>query len=103
LRQCAQQEAWRQAGFQSQRLQKLKQPTIAIRFAKETLSKVWKNVDGDIAVREFLDELKEYLEQLKSGVEHYATAVEYGYNVDFNSRTIVGDDPKNLYEKGYGN
>lgn len=74
-----------------------------IRFAKETLSKVLENVDGDIAVREFLDELKEYLDQLKSGVDHYATAVEYGYNVDFNSRTIVGDDPKNLYEKGYGN
>ena len=74
-----------------------------IRFAKETLSKVLENVDGDIAIKEFLDELKEYLDQLKSGVDHYATAVEFGYNVDFNSRTIVGDDPKNIYEKGYGN
>jgi len=36
-------------------------------------------------------------------VDHYATAVDFGYNVDFNSRSIVGDDPKNLYEKGYGN
>ena len=74
-----------------------------IRFAKETLLKVLENVEGDIAIREFLDELNEYVEQLKSGVDHYATAVEFGYNVDFNSRTIVGDDPKNLYEKGYGN
>lgn len=74
-----------------------------IRFAKETLTKVLENVDGDIAIREFLDELKEYLDQLKGGVDHYATAVEFGYNVDFDSRTIVGDDPKNLYEKGYGN
>jgi cell wall-associated protease len=29
--------------------------------------------------------------------------VEYGYNTEFNSRTIVGDDPNNLSEKGYGN
>jgi len=74
-----------------------------IRFAKETLAKVMENVEGDIAIKEFLNELVEYLEQLKSGVDHYATAVEYGYNLDFNSRSIVGDDPKNLYEKGYGN
>ena len=74
-----------------------------IRFAKETLLKVLENVEGDIAIREFLDELNEYVQQLKSGVDHYATAVEFGYNVDFNSRSIVGDDPKNLYEKGYGN
>ncbi|HEY5917714.1 MAG TPA: S8 family peptidase [Chryseolinea sp.] len=74
-----------------------------IRFAKETLAKVMENVDGDIAIKEFLNELGEYLEQLKSGVDHYATAVDFGYNLDFNSRSIVGDDPKNLYEKGYGN
>ncbi len=74
-----------------------------IRFAKETLAKVMENVDGDIAIKEFLNELEEYLVQLKSGVDHYATAVDFGYNLDFNSRSIVGDDPKNLYEKGYGN
>jgi subtilisin family serine protease len=74
-----------------------------VRFAKETLSKVMENVEGDIAVSEFLNELKEYLLQLKNGVDHYGTAVEYGYNLDFNSRTVVGDDPNNLYEKGYGN
>jgi len=74
-----------------------------IRFAKETLAKVMENVDGDIAIKEFLNELGEYLVQLKGGVDHYATAVDFGYNLDFNSRSIVGDDPKNLYEKGYGN
>jgi len=74
-----------------------------IRFAKMTLTKVLENVEGDIAVSEFLGELKDYLKQLKEGVEHYGTAVEYGYNLEFNSREIVGDDPNNLYEKGYGN
>lgn len=74
-----------------------------LKFAKETLSKVLENIDGDIEVSEFLNELKDYLVQLKEGVDHYTTAVEYGYNLDFNSRTVVGDDPNNLYEKGYGN
>ncbi|HTF17574.1 MAG TPA: S8 family peptidase [Chryseolinea sp.] len=74
-----------------------------IRFAKETLTKVLENVDGDIAVSEFLTELQQYLAQLKEGLDHYGTAVEYGYNLEFNSRKIVGDDPNNLYEKGYGN
>ena len=54
-------------------------------------------------VNEFLFELEEYLKQLKKGVDHYTTAVEYGYNLEFNSRSIVGDNPDNLYEKGYGN
>lgn len=74
-----------------------------IRFAKETLSKVLENVDGNVAVTEFLGELKDYIKQLKEGVDHYGTAVNYGYNLDFNSRTVIGDDPDNLYEKGYGN
>lgn len=74
-----------------------------IKFAKETLAKVLENVEGDIVVREFLSELEEYLKQLKTGVDHYTVAVEYGYNLEFNSREIVGDNPSNLYEKGYGN
>jgi subtilisin family serine protease len=74
-----------------------------ILFAKETLLKVMENVDQDIAINEFLTELSDYLKELKKGVEHYKTAVEYGYNLDFNSRTIVGDNPNNLFEKGYGN
>ncbi|HEY9044506.1 MAG TPA: S8 family peptidase [Ohtaekwangia sp.] len=74
-----------------------------IRFAKETLSKVLENVDGDILVSEFIDELKGYIGQLEEGVDHYRVAVEYGYSLTFNSRTVVGDDPKNLTEKNYGN
>lgn len=74
-----------------------------IMFAKQTLIKVLENVQGDIAVNEFVTELAAYLEQLNEGVEHYRVAVEYGYNTAFNSRTIVGDDINNLKEKGYGN
>jgi subtilisin family serine protease len=72
-------------------------------FAKETLLKVMENVEEDIAIKEFLYELQAYLLELKKGVDHYTTAVEYGYNLDFNSRSIVDDNPDNLFEKGYGN
>jgi cell wall-associated protease len=74
-----------------------------IRFAKETLLKVLENVDGDILVDEFLEELTLYLGELKEGVEHFKSAVEYGYNPNFNPRTIVGDNPNDPYEKNYGN
>lgn len=74
-----------------------------IEFAKQTLTKVLESVEGDIEVSAFLNELNGYLTQLEEGVNHYKTAVEYGYNLDFNSRTVIGDNPDNLTEKNYGN
>ena len=72
-------------------------------FAKATLQKVLENVEGDVKVDEFLKELSLYLAELKEGVDHFKAAVEYGYNPEFNSRVIVGDNPENPYEKNYGN
>jgi subtilisin family serine protease len=74
-----------------------------IRFAKETLLKVLENVEGDIQVDEFLEELRLYLVELKEGVDYFKSAIEFGYNPDFNSRSIVGDNPNDPYEKTYGN
>lgn len=74
-----------------------------IKFAKETLINVLQNVEGDILVSDFLDELEAYLVQLKEGVEHFQAAVEYGYNPEYNSRIIVGDNPGDPNEKHYGN
>ncbi|HEX6227801.1 MAG TPA: S8 family serine peptidase, partial [Chryseolinea sp.] len=74
-----------------------------VRFAKETLLKVLENVEGDILVSDFLEELRVYLTQLNEGVEHFKDAVEFGYNPEYNSRTIVGDNVNDPYEKNYGN
>jgi cell wall-associated protease len=74
-----------------------------VRFAKETLLNVLQNVEGDILVYDFLDELEAYLVQLKEGVDHFKAAVEYGYNPEYNSRIIVGDNPDDPNEKNYGN
>ncbi len=35
--------------------------------------------------------------------KHYGDALKYGYNEEFNSRSVIGDDYANLKEKGYGN
>ncbi len=74
-----------------------------IEFAKQTLTKVLESVEGDVEVSAFLNELSGYLTQLEEGVNHYKTAVEYGYNLEFNSRTVIGDNPDNPTEKNYGN
>ncbi len=74
-----------------------------INNAKAYLTKIFDNYKEDVVVAEFLEELGAGVEQLKGGVDHYKTAVEFGYNTEFDSRTIVGDDPNKLDEKGYGN
>jgi subtilisin family serine protease len=74
-----------------------------IQYAKQMLSRILESVDGDVEVSAFLEELASYIKQLKEGVDHFQTAVEYGYNTDFNSRTIVGDDPDKPTEREYGN
>jgi cell wall-associated protease len=41
--------------------------------------------------------------ELKEGFEHYRTYVEFGLNLDFDPRYIVGDDYNNSSERYYGN
>jgi subtilisin family serine protease len=75
-----------------------------VNFAKETLTKILQNVQAeDVAVSDLMAELEFALGQLVEAVNHYKTAVEFGYNMEFDSRKVIGDDPNNLYEKGYGN
>ena len=42
-------------------------------------------------------------EGLKELEEYFSSALDYGYNTDFNSRTIVGDHYNDLSERYYGN
>lgn len=65
-------------------------------FAKGFLLNMFKNMDED-------ENLDDYVAQLKEAVEYYEVIVKYGYNESFDSRKIVGDDVNNLNEKNYGN
>lgn len=62
------------------------------------------------AVREaLLDILKEmdfktfYEDQILEAVKYYGNQINYNYNVDYDPRSIVGDDPNNSKERFYGN
>ncbi len=39
----------------------------------------------------------------EEGKEYFRTSLEYGYNTEFNPRTIIGDNYENMQEKTYGN
>ena len=47
-----------------------------------------------------ISQVKDYLDQ---ALEHFEVQVKYGYNIDYNPRTIIGDKWDDPLEKGYGN
>ena len=50
------------------------------------------------------DEVKKYLEdQMKQALDYYEPQATKQYNLDFDPRSIVGDDYSNIDEKYYGN
>ncbi len=49
------------------------------------------------------DSIDEVLDQIEKGIAHFTDQADYNYNVDFNGRETVGDDPYDLNDLGYGN
>ncbi len=49
------------------------------------------------------DSVDEVLEQMEKGIAHFTDQVEYNYNVAFDGRKIVGDNPYDITDLGYGN
>ncbi|MFZ6012597.1 MAG: S8 family peptidase, partial [Bacteroidota bacterium] len=67
-----------------------------VEMAKKSVSIIFENVGPDADVDAMIEGLKEV-------VHYFEVQVKYGYNPEFDSRKIVGDNYANLYEKGYGN
>ena len=65
-------------------------------FAKGFLLNMFKNIGPE----ESIDDL---LAQLQEAVDYFGVIVKYGYNENFDSRLIIGDNYSNSYEKNYGN
>jgi len=65
-------------------------------FAKGFLLNMYKNIGPD----ETIDDL---LVQLQEAVDYFGVIVNYGYNENFDSRVIIGDNYSNPNEKNYGN
>jgi subtilisin family serine protease len=64
---------------------------------------IYQNTSPDASLDEVLDELEYVIEHNSEVCEHYRTAVEVGYNPDFDSRKIVGDNYEDPDDRYYGN
>ncbi len=69
----------------------------AILFSKGLITNLLDNLEGEYT------SVDEVMTELKQAYDYYRVIVEYGYNTEFNSREIVGDNPANPTERYYGN
>ena len=51
----------------------------------------------------FEDSIDEVISQLKEGIQYFSDRLNYHFNVSFNGREPVGDNPYDLNDRGYGN
>lgn len=68
----------------------------ALLFAKGFILNIYQNIGPNNSLEDFVSEIKE-------GVDYFGVIVEYGYNENYNSRKIIGDNYSDPYEKNYGN
>lgn len=69
-------------------------PTLS--FAKGFTKLMLRNADEDT-------DLEQIKNDLQQAVDHFRVIVDFGYNPDFDSRQIIGDDTSNPRERNYGN
>ncbi|MBK5278813.1 MAG: S8 family peptidase [Bacteroidia bacterium] len=79
-----------------QSLQDFNTTDPSLLFAKGFLLNLFKNIGPEGSIDDLLGQLKE-------AVDYFGVIVNYGYNENFDSRLIVGDNYANPYEKNYGN
>ena len=48
------------------------------------------------------ESIEEVLDQLNRGITHFSDQIEYNYNVDFEGRKTVGDNPYDINDTDYG-
>ncbi|MFK7755314.1 MAG: S8 family peptidase [Flavobacteriales bacterium] len=91
--------AYQQAKALMQEKTRKEDPTL------EELAKVKTENEMEEAFKAFVMEIKSAgaESQLEEGKEHYESAIKYMYNLDFDSRGIVGDNYEDVTEKYYGN
>tara|TARA_R110002049_G_scaffold13280_5_gene57898 strand:+ start:5996 stop:7627 length:1632 start_codon:yes stop_codon:yes gene_type:complete len=77
-----------------------KKDLTEIKTEEETMQR---NVSILMQMLSIKDTIPEVLSELKDGIKHFTDQLNYNLNVDFDGRKLVGDDPYNLDDKGYGN
>jgi len=51
----------------------------------------------------FADDIPTVFKELEGGIKHFSDQANYNYNVDFDGRKIVGDNPYDFNDRNYGN
>ena len=51
----------------------------------------------------FKDTIPEVIEELGDGIKYFSEQANYNYNVNFDGRKVVGDDPYDFNDRNYGN
>lgn len=72
------------------------------RAAQSILKFVFENEGPQADVDKFAAELKDVIEHNRDVCDNYKNAIDYGYNPEFNPRSIVGDNYANTEERFYG-
>lgn len=73
------------------------------RAAKSIFNFVYENQGRDADVDAFAKELKDVIDHNTEVCDNYKNGMEYGYNPEFDPRSIVGDNYNNTEERFYGN
>jgi cell wall-associated protease len=81
----------------------LKATDPKLRFAKYILGMIYQSEGRDVQPEALIKELEYVLENNAEVCDHYKTALEYGYNLDFNPRKLVGDTYEDFENRFYGN
>lgn len=79
-----------------QKISKINSKDAIIDVSKRHMMVIYEATDESISLGDLVEALKSDMKQLEE-------PAKYSYNVDYNPRDIVGDDPNKLDEKGYGN
>jgi len=77
-----------------------KQDLAAIKTEDQSLAQ---NVAVLKQMLNYADTIPEVIEELEGGITHFTESANYNLNKDFNGRKIVGDNPYDFNDRGYGN
>ena len=84
-------------------LLKIDNSNDTIAFAKAALLRIFDNIEAGADLNSFIEAFEQDLVYLQEAVDHFKESVEYTYNLDYDSRKIVGDNYVDANEKYYGN
>jgi len=73
---------------------------MQMELGKRAITEFLREVDHPLTVNDIRQLL---ITEINKGVQHYQAQVDYAYNPDFDSRTIVKDNYNNASERIYGN